>query len=90
VGVASVPPIPAPAGTVESSNNTRTGWAAGAGLEYGITQNWTVRAEYLYLDLGSATSTFPLSNRVQTTTANMSIGRLGINYKFGGPVVARY
>jgi outer membrane immunogenic protein len=90
VGVASVPPIPAPAGTVEVANNTRTGWAAGAGVEYGITQNWTVRAEYLYLDLGTATSVFALSNRVQTTSANMSIGRIGLNYKFGGPVVARY
>jgi outer membrane immunogenic protein len=88
--VASVPPIPAAAGTVETANNTRTGWAAGAGIEYGITPNWTVRAEYLYLDLGSVTSVFPLSNRQQTTSANMSIARIGVNYKFGGPVVARY
>ena len=88
--VASVPPIPAPAGTVETANNTRTGWAAGAGVEYGITPNWTVRAEYLYLDLGTVTSVFPLANRQQTGSANMSIARIGVNYKFGGPVVARY
>jgi outer membrane immunogenic protein len=88
--VASVPPIPAAAGTVETVDNTRTGWAAGVGVEYGITPNWTVRAEYLYLDLGTITSVFPLSNRQQTTSANMSIARIGVNYKFGGPVVARY
>jgi outer membrane immunogenic protein len=48
--VATVPPIPAAAGALESAPNTRTGWAAGAGIEWGITQNWTARAEYLYLD----------------------------------------
>jgi outer membrane immunogenic protein len=41
--VAAVPPIPAPAGTVETTSNTRTGWAAGAGVEWGVTQNWTAR-----------------------------------------------
>jgi outer membrane immunogenic protein len=71
-------------------NNTRTGWAAGAGIEWGITQNWTARVEYLYLDFGTATSVFPLSNRQQTTSASMNIARFGVNYKFGGPVVARY
>lgn len=90
VTVASVPPIPAPSGTVETVNNTRTGWAAGAGIEWGITQNWTARVEYLYLDFGTATSVFPLSNRQQTTSASMNIARFGVNYKFGGPVVARY
>jgi len=44
--VAAVPPIPAPAGTVETTSNTRTGWAAGAGVEWGLTQNWTARVEY--------------------------------------------
>ena len=90
VTVASVPPIPAPSGTVETVNNTRTGWAAGAGIEWGISQNWTARVEYLYLDFGTTTSVFPLSNRQQTTSASMNIARFGVNYKFGGPVVARY
>jgi outer membrane immunogenic protein len=88
--VASVPPIPAPAGTVETASNTRTGWVAGAGIEWGVAANWTARVEYLYLDLGSVTSVFPLSNRQQTTSANMSIARIGVNYKFGGPVIAKY
>jgi outer membrane immunogenic protein len=88
--VVAVPPIPAVAGTVETSSNTRTGWAAGAGVEWGITQNWTARLEYLYLDLGNATSAFPISNRQQTSSATMNVARFGVNYKFGGPVVARY
>jgi outer membrane immunogenic protein len=88
--VVSVPPIPAVAGTVETSSNTRTGWSAGAGVEWGITQNWTARLEYLYLDLGTVTSVFPISNRQQTSSLTMNVARFGVNYKFGGPVVARY
>lgn len=87
---AAVPPIPALAGTVETASNTRTGWAAGAGVEWGFAQNWTVRAEYLYLDLGKVTSVFPLANRQQTNTLTLNVARIGVNYKFGGPVVARY
>ena len=90
VGVTSVPPIPAPGGTVESVSNTRTGWTAGAGVEWGLTQNWTARVEYLYLDLGNATSVFPLSNRQETSSLTMNVARFGVNYKFGGPVVAKY
>lgn len=88
--VTSVPPIPAPGGTVESASNTRTGWTAGAGVEWGLTQNWTARVEYLYVDLGNATSVFPLSNRQQTSNLTMNVARFGVNYKFGGPVVAKY
>jgi outer membrane immunogenic protein len=88
--VAALPPIPAVAGTVETASNTRTGWAAGAGVEWGITQNWTARVEYLYLDLGNATSVFPLSNRQQTSSLTMNVARVGVSYKFGGPVAAWY
>ena len=88
--VVAVPPIPAPGGTVETSNNFRNGWTVGAGVEWGITQNWTARVEYLYLDLGNATSTFLLSNRQQTSSLTMNVARVGVNYKFGGPVVTRY
>lgn len=86
----AVPPIPAAAGTVETASNTRTGWTAGGGVEWGFMQNWTVKAEYLYLDLGKVTSVFPLANRMQTNTLTMNVARIGVNYKFGGPVVARY
>jgi outer membrane immunogenic protein len=30
----------------------RLGWALGAGLEYAIANNWTVKGEYMYADLG--------------------------------------
>ncbi len=42
----------APAGTSASFSNTRVGWTVGGGIEYAITNNWSVRAEYRYSDFG--------------------------------------
>jgi outer membrane immunogenic protein len=36
-----------------SSSTTRLGWTVGAGVEGALDSNWTVKAEYLYMDLGS-------------------------------------
>jgi outer membrane immunogenic protein len=59
-------------------DNLRGGWTAGAGLEVGLTQNWSARAEYLYLDLGSAT--YLLTGTSNDPTANLL--RFGVNYRF--------
>ncbi len=60
-----------------SQSNTSTGWAAGAGVEYALTNNWTARAEYLYLDLGKSGFQSVGDSGVTASTA-----RLGVNYKF--------
>jgi len=36
-------------------DETRLGWAFGGGLEYALGRNWSIRAEYLHLDFGTAT-----------------------------------
>ena len=36
-------------------DKTLVGWTAGAGIEYGFTQNWSAKLEYLYMDLASRT-----------------------------------
>ena len=69
-----------------SSKDTRTGWAAGAGAEYAFADNWTLKAEYLYVDLGEET----FLNLVEpglleadlTSDVTLQTVRLGINYKF--------
>jgi outer membrane immunogenic protein len=83
-----------------TSTNTQTGWTAGAGVEWAFTNNWTFKAEYLYVDLGNRTfttvGTGRAANVVTTLTDSFSnrynIVRVGLNYKFGwgGPVVAKY
>jgi outer membrane immunogenic protein len=79
-----------------SNTDTRVGWTVGAGVEGMITQNWTAKLEYLYMDLGRFNAgTFTLAP-ASPIAANVSskftdhILRAGINYKFGGPVVAKY
>jgi outer membrane immunogenic protein len=79
-----------------SNTDTRIGWTVGAGIEGKITQNWSAKLEYLYMDLGSfdgGTYTLaPLSAIGVRTDSDFRdhIVRAGINYTFGGPVVARY
>jgi outer membrane immunogenic protein len=67
---------------------TRTGWTVGAGLEYGITRNWSARIEYDYLGFGSQTLNFstPLQP-AYSTSANLNVQEVkaGINFRFGGP-----
>lgn len=45
-------------------SETRVGWTVGGGLEYMLTPNWTIRAEYLHLDFGTASG--PGVNNVPT------------------------
>ena len=73
-------------------SSTRTGWTLGAGAEYAFTNNITVRAEYLYYNLGSshtvtvanpaASIAWPASYATAKVNFDGSILRLGVNYKF--------
>lgn len=36
-----------------SVSDTRVGWTVGGGIQYAVTNNWSVRAEYRYTDFGS-------------------------------------
>jgi outer membrane immunogenic protein len=75
-----------------SPSSTRVGWTAGAGVEYALTNNWTIRGEYLYADLGStnfqtvgnaaAATFFPGVFASAKISYNASIVRAAVNYKF--------
>jgi outer membrane immunogenic protein len=80
-----------------ATNNSITGWTAGAGLEWAFLNNWTARFEYDYIGLGASTFVVPATSPVlagDTFTANRNIQMVtvGLNYLFnwGGPVTARY
>lgn len=80
-----------------STSDTRYGWTVGGGVEMGFAANWSVKAEYLYFDLGSDTVTAnpaapnpPFQVRTEHSTQG-HIARLGVNYRFGDTaVVSRY
>lgn len=71
---------------VGSASGVRTGWTAGAGLEYAFAQNLTVKAEYLYVDLGGSSVVGTALNGNGQTPASYtaSISRLGFNIVRGG------
>ena len=61
-----------------SETHTRAGWTVGAGTEFGLTQNWSAKIEYLYVDLAN-------SNFTITGTSNgyrFGLLRAGVNYRF--------
>jgi outer membrane immunogenic protein len=77
-----------------TKHGTDSGYTIGGGLEYGFTPNWTAKVEYMHFDFGhdlnytvfnagGAPFLFNQSLRVDTV-------KIGVNYRFGGPVVARY
>ncbi|MEZ0214369.1 MAG: outer membrane protein, partial [Xanthobacteraceae bacterium] len=71
--------------TVDGKDSpVHVGWVIGAGLEYAITDNWTVRGEYLYYDLGSEDYSDTILGVPVTGTVDLKIQtvRLGVNYKF--------
>jgi outer membrane immunogenic protein len=73
-------------GVVANSTVTphRTGWTIGTGFEYGLTDAWSVKAEYLYVDLGTYTNNVPAPFSAGFTHQYTdNIVRAGVNYRFG-------
>jgi outer membrane immunogenic protein len=80
-----------------SNSSVRTGWTVGGGVEAKLMGNWTMKGEYLYVDLGTVTDSFnttfltsTFGGQVGTTAATRTISseitdhifRVGLNYKF--------
>jgi outer membrane immunogenic protein len=75
----------------------------GVGFEYAITDNWTTKFEYNYIDYGNQIVDFTRDFCVQglcgtetfrqTIKERKQLAKLGLNYKFDwgkAPVYARY
>jgi outer membrane immunogenic protein len=98
-GTAAAPNIPGGQATA-SYSTTKTGWTVGGGVEtrlswFGLGNNWSAKLEYLYVDLGSVTSSLvapynstpgcpACSDFLQGSSSYKEhIVRIGLNYKFG-------
>jgi outer membrane immunogenic protein len=85
-----------------SGSATLNGPLFGLGVEYALTNNWTVKGEYNYINYGLSPVDFTssrctpgcsTSNFTNSQSAEKHIFKFGVNYLFnlgGGPVVARY
>ena len=70
----------------------QTGWTAGAGAEYALTRHLSMKAEYLYTDLGRDTVAAnagefsvggaSLYNANVSEKATANVVRVGLNYRF--------
>lgn len=77
----------------------RVGWTVGVGIEYAFTNNWSIKGEYNYMDFGTERNRFTTirfaglpadSNHDVDIRQRVSVVKFGVNYRFGGPVVAKY
>ncbi|MGO8911992.1 MAG: outer membrane protein [Bradyrhizobium sp.] len=84
----------APGFPVDQFTNHQSGLTAGGGIAYAITNNLIGKLEYRYYDLGKYDRTGnPLTPNGQlpySVNSTYSVVTLGLDYKFGGPVVAKY
>ena len=72
-----------------TETQTRWGWTVGGGGEYAFTNNWSIKAEYLFVQLQNAsyfatpvpTPAGPVVTR-GNVPLNNNIVRAGLNYKF--------
>ncbi|MEJ6783748.1 outer membrane protein [Aminobacter sp. Piv2-1] len=71
-----------------SKSDTSVGWTAGGGVEFALTEKWTLKGEYLYTDLGKNKVTLIDPNRPGSPVnernfeTKFSQLRLGVNYRF--------
>ena len=70
-------------GTPEERSN-RTGWTLGGGVEYAFAGPWSLKVEYLYVDLGSFDCSTVGCGVPGPTSVNhrLNVVRGGINYRF--------
>ncbi|KRR00576.1 outer membrane protein [Bradyrhizobium valentinum] len=77
-----------------TGDDTRWGGVVGVGIEYGFAPNWSFGVEYNHLFMQDRTYTFTnpaggfFANERISQDVDLVTARL--NYKFGGPAIARY
>jgi outer membrane immunogenic protein len=79
-----------------SASNTRWGGTVGVGFEYGFAPNWSVGVEYDHLWMGNANNNFAVVDPRLVGVLNSRISQdvdlvtVRVNYRWGGPVIAKY
>lgn len=78
-----------------SSGDNRWGGVIGAGVEFSFAPNWSAAFEYDHLFIANANTTFtnPVGGAVVSTDrihGDTDMVSVRVNYRWGGPVVAKY
>jgi outer membrane immunogenic protein len=84
---------------VDSAKETRWGGAVGAGLEFGFAPNWSLGVEYNHLFMSDRDVDFTASgnfapagsfSRTDRISQDVDLVTVRVNYRWGGPVIAKY
>jgi outer membrane immunogenic protein len=79
----------------DTARETRWGGVVGVGVEYGFSPNWSAAVEYDHLFMQDRTLNFTQPNTgllstIDRVRQDVDLVTVRVNYRFGGPVVARY
>ncbi len=85
---------------IDRASETRWGGVIGAGIEFGFAPNWTVGVEYDHMFLGTRdVNAFGVGNAgipvgafsaTDRISQNVDMGLVRVNYRWGGPIIAKY
>ena len=81
---------------LDQANDTRWGGTVGTGIEIGFAPNWSVAFEYDHLFMGNQGVNFSFAgaggafSRSDSIRQDVDIGSVRVNYRWGGPVIAKY
>jgi len=82
--------------TLDSNDDTRWGGVVGVGVEYGFSPNWSAAVAYDHLFMGNRTRDFSSTitpfgfTREDRIRQDVDLVTVRVNYRWGGPVVAKY
>jgi outer membrane immunogenic protein len=68
-----------------SGDTTATGWTIGAGFETKLNPNWSVKLEYLHVDLGNPGVFVAIPPNEEHVSTTADIFRVGLSYYFNAP-----
>jgi outer membrane immunogenic protein len=101
--VVNGPGIAIPAGSFTASNggsSTRGGWTIGGGVEWALSNNWSLAGEYRHSDFGRRNVNFSIPSGLPaapifidgTLNSRLTVDQatVRLNYHFAAPVVARF
>lgn len=67
---------------LSSAQKTKMGYAIGLGVEYAMMTNWSMKLEYLYVDLGKFDCGIACGASPDNVSFNANLVRVGVNYRF--------
>src|SRR5579872_3113156 len=71
-----------------STSGMRNGWVVGIGTEFNLGHNWSAKAEYDYMDLGTRTALSTDGTTIFRDSGAINQVKIGVNYHFGPSLIA--